>query len=237
MKSGQTVLAVDDEEKILELLKSYLEINGYRALCAPSGREGMALFERNSVDLVLLDLMLPDISGEAFCRKLRETADVPVIMITARADEESVIKGLRAGADDYVCKPFSPRELMARVEAALRRSRLSGGGTREDTALSYRDLAVDTANRTVSRGGKLIGLTKDEYHILALLMSRRSKIFTRDEILAKVKGGDYDGFDRTIDTHIKNLRAKLGDDPRSPRYITTVYGMGYRFGAADGSAP
>lgn len=237
MKNGQTVLAVDDEKKILELLKSYLEINGYRALCAPSGREGMALFERNSVDLILLDLMLPDISGEAFCRKLRETADVPVIMITARADEESVIRGLRAGADDYVCKPFSPRELMARVEAALRRSRLSGGETREGTSLSYRDLAVDTANRTVSRDGKLIGLTKDEYHLLVLLMSRPSKIFTRDEILAAVKGGDYDGFDRTIDTHIKNLRAKLGDDPRNPRYIATVYGMGYRFGATDGSAP
>jgi DNA-binding response OmpR family regulator len=229
MKAERTVLVVDDEPKILELLKSYLEISGYRALCAKNGGEGMALFEREAVDLILLDLMLPDFSGEEFCKKVRQVSAVPVIMITANIEEESIIHGLNIGADDYVCKPFSPRQLIARVRAALRR----GGGESGETGggfLSYGDLAVDPGKRMVSRGGKPVNLTRDEYNILALLISRQAKIFTRDEILRAVKGDDFDGFDRSIDSHIKRLRAKIGDDPKAPRYILTVYGMGYRLG-------
>lgn len=226
-------MVVDDEAKILSLIKSYLEANGYAALCASSGGKGLELFEKSlsgsaaAVSLILLDLMLPDFSGEEFCERVRRKSNVPIIMITAKVDEESVIRGLNIGADDYVCKPFSPRQLMARVGAALRRS---GGTEKTDNFLFCGDLTVDTENRTVSRNGEKIALTRDEYNILTLLMSRRAKIFTRDEILDAVKGDDYDGFDRSIDSHIKRLRAKIGDDPKSPKYITTVYGMGYRLG-------
>jgi DNA-binding response OmpR family regulator len=232
MKDKQPVLIVDDEVKILELVKSYLEINGYTALCAKTGQEGMELFERNlnsknPVSLILLDLMLPDFSGEEFCKRIRQVSDIPIIMITAKVDEASIIRGLNIGADDYVCKPFSPRQLMARVAAALRRGggREPGGGF-----LACGALTADTENRTVSRNGEAISLTRDEYSILTLLMSRPAKIFTREEILEAVKGDDYDGFDRSVDTHIKKLRAKIEDDPKTPKYIITVYGMGYRMG-------
>jgi DNA-binding response OmpR family regulator len=178
--------------------------------------------------------MLPDFSGEEFCKKVRQGSDVPIIMITAKVDEESIIRGLNIGADDYICKPFSPRQLMARVAAALRRS---GGGKKPEHFLVCRDLCVDTEKRSLNRNGEEIALTRDEYNILALLMSRQEKIFTRDEILEAVKGDDYEGFDRSVDSHIKRLRAKIGDDPRAPRYILTVYGMGYRMGARDNTGP
>ena len=217
---------MDDEVKILELVKSYLELNGFTALCAANGGEGMAFFEKNPVSLILLDLMLPDFSGEEFCRRVRQVSDIPIIMITAKVDEESVIQGLGIGADDYVCKPFSPRQLMARVKAALRR----GGGERAGNFLRFGDLAVDGDKRIVRKNGVPLSLTRDEYYILTLLMSRRERIFTRDEILEAIKGDDYGGFDRSVDSHIKRLRAKIGDDPKTPKYIVTVYGMGYRMG-------
>ncbi|MDR1655762.1 MAG: response regulator transcription factor, partial [Treponema sp.] len=220
-------------EKIRELVKSYLDASGYTGLCAKNGREGMALFEKENVSLILLDLMLPDFSGEEFCRKIREFSDVPIIMITAKVDEESIIRGLKIGADDYVCKPFSPRQLMARVEAALRKPGRRDGRGNAEKILAYDDLTVHTGNRSASLKGKALALTRDEFNILALLMSRQAKIFTRDEILEHIKGDEYDGFDRSIDTHIKNLRAKIGDDPRAPKYIVTIYGMGYRFGGGN----
>jgi DNA-binding response OmpR family regulator len=226
MKEEPLVLVVDDEEKILEVLSSYLKINGCRPLCAKNGREGLDLFGKHPVSLALLDLMLPDLSGEDLCREIRAVSDIPIIMITAKVDEESIIRGLNIGADDYVCKPFSPRQLMARVQAALRRK--TGTGAAGKT-LSRGGLVVDTENRRVSRDGAGISLTPNEYKILAALMSRPAKIFTRDEIIEQVKGEDYDGFDRAVDTHIKNLRQKIGDDPKSPVFIQTVYGMGYRF--------
>jgi DNA-binding response OmpR family regulator len=230
MKDKQNILIVDDEVKILELVKSYLKMNGYTALCAKNGREGMELFEKNQISLVLLDLMLPDFSGEELCKKIRRLSDVPIIMITARVEEENIIRGLSIGADDYVCKPFSPRQLVARVQAALRRS----GGERPGNFLFYRDLSADTEKRLVSRNGEAVSLTRDEYNILTLLMSRQAKIFTREEILEAIKGSDYDGFDRSVDTHIKKLRAKIEDDPKTPKYIITVYGMGYRLGEPEG---
>jgi DNA-binding response OmpR family regulator len=226
MKEEPLVLVVDDEEKILEVLSSYLKINGCRPLCAKNGREALELFQKNPVSLALLDLMLPDFSGEDLCRKIRAVSDIPVIMITARVDEESIIRGLNIGADDYVCKPFSPRQLMARVQAALRRQ--AGTGVTEKR-LAHGGLEVDLENRRVSRDGAGISLTPNEYKILITLMSRPAKIFTRDEIIERIKGDDYDGFDRAVDTHIKNLRQKIGDDPKAPAFIQTVYGMGYRF--------
>ena len=232
MGEKHTVLAVDDEPKILELLKSYLEMNGYAALCAKNGREGMALFEKykDTISIILLDLMLPDLPGEDFCRKVRRTSALPIIMITAKVDEASIIGGLKMGADDYVCKPFSPRQLMARVEAVLRRHEQGAGKTGGRNYLSYKDLSIDTEKRSVRRGDVILSLTRDEYNILELLMSRQEKIFTRDEILDAVKGWDFDGFDRAVDTHIKKLRAKIGDSSKEPAYIETIYGMGYRLG-------
>lgn len=231
MKCKRTVLVVDDEEKILGIVQSYLEASGYTALCAKTGGEGMELFKKNAVSLILLDLMLPDFSGEEFCRAIRETSNIPIIMVTAKVEETDIIRGLKIGADDYVTKPFSPRQLMARVDAALRRA----GDAENPQAnprqfLQYRDLIIDTERRSVACNGKAIALTRDEYNILALLMSRQAKIFTRDEILESIRGGDYDAFDRVIDAHIKKLRAKIGDDSKSPKYIATVYGMGYRIG-------
>jgi DNA-binding response OmpR family regulator len=232
MKAGQAVLVVDDEPKILDLLRSYLEINGYTALCAASGGDGMELFKKHyavppGLSLILLDLMLPDFSGEEFCKRVRQVSDIPIIMITARVEEESVIRGLNIGADDYVCKPFSPRQLMARVRAALRRG---GGAEKAGGFLSRGDLSMDTEKRILRRKGEEIALTRDEYRILSLLMSGPAKIFTREEILEATKGDDYGGFDRSVDSHIKKLRAKIEEDPKAPRYIITVYGMGYRLG-------
>jgi DNA-binding response OmpR family regulator len=227
VKELPLVLVVDDEEKILDIVASYLEQSGYRALRARTGREGMTLFHQHRVSLILLDLMLPDFSGEELCRKVRAEEDIPIIMMTAKVDEESIIRGLNMGADDYVTKPFSPRQLMARVQAALRRS---GTVPAKNPVLAAGDLLVDTENRRASRGNAELVLTPNEFKILALLMSRPQKIFTRDEIIAGIKSGDYDGFDRSVDSHVKNLRQKIGDDSKSPRYIHTVYGMGYRFG-------
>jgi DNA-binding response OmpR family regulator len=230
MKEPPVVLVIDDEEKILEVVKSYLEINGFRGLCAKTGEEGMDLFKKNPVSLILLDLMLPDCSGEELCQRVRLVSDIPIIMITAKVDEESIIHGLNIGADDYVGKPFSPRELMARVKTALRRS--AGGGTPGGRFLCG-DLLADPEERRISRNGQPLGLTSGEYSILALLMSRPQKIFTRDEIIEKTRGEDFEGFDRAVDTQIKKIRQKLGDDPRTPAYIATVYGVGYRFTGGD----
>jgi DNA-binding response OmpR family regulator len=228
------VLAVDDEAKILELLVSYLQSNGCRTLLAATASKALDLFRSNPVDLVLLDLMLPDSTGEELCHQVRAVSDVPVIMISARTDEDSVIRGLNIGADDYVCKPFSPRQLMARVRAALRRAGSEADGKAGGRTRFVRGgLLVDTEARTISREGATLPLTACEYKILALLLSRPSKIFTRDEIIEHAKGDDVDGFDRAIDTQIKRLRQKIGDDPKAPAYIGTVYGMGYRFAGGD----
>ncbi|MDR2767322.1 MAG: response regulator transcription factor [Treponema sp.] len=231
MNTVHTVLVVDDEEKILDIVKGYLEKEGCRALTAKTGDEALALFRGGAVSLVLLDLMLPGLSGETVCRKIRSLSDIPIIMMTAKVDEESIIAGLKMGADDYVTKPFSPRELMARVAAALRR--LDRDKEPEARLLAAGGLVVDTETKRALLEGVELALTRSEFRLLALLMSRPEKIFTRDEIIDRIKqvnDNEYDSFDRTVDTHVKNLRQKLGDDPRSPRYIVTVYGMGYRFG-------
>jgi DNA-binding response OmpR family regulator len=227
VKGKETVLVVDDEVKILALVASYLEANGFAALCARNGEEGMALFKNNQVSLILLDLMLPDFSGEEFCKKVRQMSDIPIIMVTAKVDEESIIRGLNIGADDYVTKPFSPRQLTARVRAVLRRR---DGTETTGRFLSYGDLTVDTDNRQASLNGKSLALTRDEYNIIALLMSRPTKIFTREEILEAVKGSDYDGFDRSVDSTVKRIRAKIEDTAKTPKYIVTIYGIGYKFG-------
>ena len=221
----RNILVVDDEEKILEIIKSYLEKNGYNVLTAKTGKEAISIFNTYNIALILLDLMLPDYSGEEICKGIRKKSNIPIIMVSAKIDEKSIIYGLNIGADDYIKKPFSPRELFARVSAILRRSE----GFIDTNFLNYGNLSIDIENRKVFLNKKMVVLTPDEYKILVLLMSRPQKIFTREEIIANIKDY-YEGFDRVIDSHIKNIRQKIENNPKSPKYIVTVYGIGYRFG-------
>ena len=230
MATQKKILVVDDETKIVEVVKSYLENSGYSVFEAWNGQQALDLFEKVSPQLVILDLMLPDISGEEICRTLRRHSDVPMIMLTARVEEEDILRGLNMGADDYVTKPFSPRQLVARVSALLRRTR--GAETQPTGILSFLDgdLTIDEENYIVRKQGTEVGLTPNEFKILTTLSRLPKKAFTRDELISLVYGEDFEGYDRTIDTHIKNLRQKIETDPRNPLYILTVHGIGYRFG-------
>ncbi|MDQ3539209.1 MAG: response regulator transcription factor [Chloroflexota bacterium] len=221
-----TVLVVDDERKIRDLVGAYLERDGYRVLHASTGDTAIEVARRLRPDLVVLDLGLPDVPGEEVIRMLRDTSDVPVVMLTARASEGDRVAGLKLGADDYVTKPFSPRELVARVEAVLRRS-----GDTVDSRMTYAGgrLAVDKEARQVTVDGSNVELTRSEFDLLLALSSRPGRAWSRYELVNRVQGYDFDGYERTIDVHVKNLRRKLGDDPRRPVFVLTVPGIGYRF--------
>ena len=224
------VLIVDDEIKIAEVIESYLENSGYQVACAYNGTEAMNLFEKLSPELVILDLMLPDMTGEEICKTIRKKSRVPIIMLTAKVEDEDIINGLRIGADDYLIKPFSPKQLIARIEAVLRR--VSSEAVPLVSELSFNDgeLIIDGLRREVRKDGRPVPLTPNEYKILMTMAKYPSKAFTREELIKFALGEDFDGFDRVIDTHIKNIRQKLGDDGRMPRYILTVHGTGYKFG-------
>lgn len=224
------ILIVDDEEKIAAVIKSYLEKSGFKVYCAFSGNEALELFAKINPKLIVLDLMLPDMSGEDICRSIRKRSRVPIIMLTAKVEEESILNGLGIGADDYVTKPFSPRQLVARVIALLRRS--EGEIIPLSNVQSFNDgeLLVDSIKHEVKREGQVVNLTPNEFKILMTLIKYPQKAFTRDELVFLVLGEDYEGYDRTIDTHVKNLRQKIEKDVKSPRYILTVYGIGYKFG-------
>lgn len=224
---GVNILIVDDEPKILEIVQSYLTKNNYQPFMAQTGQEALEIFDREKISLVVLDLMLPDLSGEQICREIRKKSAVPVIIMTAKVDEESIVHGLNIGADDYVTKPFSPRQLMARIAAVLRRTSASRS---LPELLEYRNLVINLNNKSVTKDSARLSLTPSEYGILSLLMGRPCKIFTREEIISQIMEHGYDGYDRTIDAHIKNLRQKIEDDPKKPEFIRTIYGMGYRFG-------
>jgi DNA-binding response OmpR family regulator len=223
-----TVLVVDDERKIRELVRSYLEREGYAVLEADTGQRALETASRAEPDLVVLDLMLPDISGEEVARSIRSVSDTPIIMLTAKAGEDDRIAGLRLGADDYLVKPFSPRELVARVEAVLRRA----GGVRQEGAMAFGDgeVTIDRETREVLVNEKAADLTRSEFDLLFALASRPGRVFSRFELVTRVQGYDYEGYDRTVDAHVKNLRKKLGDDPKGPRFVVTVTGVGYKFG-------
>lgn len=225
-----TVLVVDDERKIRDLVRSYLEKEGYRVADTGSGHTAVALVAQLQPDLVVLDLGLPDLPGEDVLRAIRRSSQVPVVMLTARASETDRISGLTLGADDYVTKPFSPRELVARVEAVLRRP----AGLRVDGPATYGrgGLSIDQERREVAVQDRQVELTRTEFDLLAALASRPGRAWSRYELLNRIQGYDYDGYDRTIDAHVKNLRRKLGDDPRQPVFVRTVPGIGYKFGAA-----
>ena len=223
------VLIVEDDPNAVELLRLYLGRDGHKVLVASDGLEGLRLAREAHPDLVVLDLMLPKLDGMEVCRVLREESDVPIVMLTARVDEEDRLKGLNLGADDYVTKPFSPRELAARVRAVLRRT-ARNALNRGPAKLSYGDVKVDLQRRSAHVAGEKVTLTPTEFRILSMFIRDPSMVFTRDQIIERVFDLDFDGFDRTVDTHISNLRRRLQVDPGKPRYIHTIYGVGYRFG-------
>jgi DNA-binding response OmpR family regulator len=232
MIQKKTILVVDDEIKITEVVKSYLENAGYQAVCAYNGTQAMNLFEKLSPVLVILDLMLPDIAGEEICKFIRKKSRVPIIMLTAKIADADIINGLGIGADDYLAKPFSPKQLVARVEAILRRVSSEAVPLVSEFSFNDGDLVIDGLRHEVRKNGEQVALTPNEYKILMTMAKYPSKAFTREELIELALGDDFDGFDRVIDTHIKNIRQKLGDDGRTPRYILTVHGTGYKFGGA-----
>ncbi len=225
------VLVVDDEPKIVSVVTSYLENAGYDVCTAGSGREALEQFAQRSPHFVVLDLMLPDLSGEEVCAVLRKGSRVPILMLTAKAGEEDILRGLDMGADDYLTKPFSPRQLVARVGAILRRTRETPEPLHNILRFEG-GLTVNLAARKVLSLEQEVTLTPHEFDILALMARHPGQVFSRSQLIVGAMGHDYDGYDRVIDTHIKNLRQKLEADPKSPCYIQTVYGVGYRFGAA-----
>jgi two-component system, OmpR family, alkaline phosphatase synthesis response regulator PhoP len=223
---NETILVVDDEPKIVKLARDYLAQAGFRVLSALDGTEALAAFRRDRPDLIVLDLNLPGQDGLEICRALRRTSDVPIIMLTARVEETDRLIGLELGADDYIAKPFSPRELVARVRAVLRRVH---GGVRQPGLIRAADLEIDLAGHTVTRAGASIALTRTEFNLLATLAQHPGQILTREQLVDQVYGVAYDGFDRSIDAHVKNLRRKLEANPLEPRYVLTVFGLGYKF--------
>ncbi len=219
------ILIIEDEKKISDIVALYLDKEGFSCSIATTGGEGLQLL-REQPDLIILDLMLPDIPGEDVCRFIRERSNVPIIMLTAKSDEEDRVRGLGIGADDYVVKPFSPRELIARINALLRRVSPSVKGT---LSFNKGSLVLDPERFEARLGGRLINLTETEFRLLLFLAERPGIVFTREQLINIVQGYDFEGYDRTIDAHIKNIRHKLEDDPKRPVFIKTVYGLGYKF--------
>jgi DNA-binding response OmpR family regulator len=225
----KTILVVDDEKRLVSLVESYLTQEGYHVATAYNGKEALTVARREKPDLIILDVMMPEMDGYAFMRAHRAEQDTPIILLTARVEDDEKILGLELGADDYVTKPFRPRELTARVRAVLRRA---GNTDPVAQVLHAADLTLDREGRTVQVSNEYVDLTPSEFDILAALMSAPGRVFSRLDLLDIIQGVRYEGYERTIDTHIKNLRGKIEDDPRSPRYIETVYGVGYRFARA-----
>jgi DNA-binding response OmpR family regulator len=221
-----TILVVDDEARIAKLVRDYLERAGFGVLTARDGETALTLARREQPDLIILDLMLPGVDGLDVCRRLRQESGVPIIMLTARVEEADRVVGLELGADDYVTKPFSPRELVARVRATLRRANGQVGPT---AVIRAGDVELDTAALTATVAGEPVDLTPTEFHLLATLARQPGRIFSREQLLEAVHGVAFEGYDRSIDSHIKNIRRKIEPDPHQPRYIQTVYGVGYRF--------
>jgi len=224
-----SVVYVEDDERLARLTQRYLESHGVVVTLAADGREGLAQALRVWPDVVLLDLMLPHIDGVELCRQLRSRADVPIIMVTARGEEADRVLGLEAGADDYVPKPFSSRELLARIRAQARRSRGRAGPSNRPIAVG--PLMVDPAAMRVTLGSVELGLTTYEFHLLKALAERAGRVLSREQLLDLVHGSAEEAFDRSIDVHVSHLRAKLGDDARSPRWLITVRGVGYMLAA------
>ncbi|HOA20584.1 MAG: response regulator transcription factor [Tissierellia bacterium] len=223
---NEKILVVDDEENLLNVIKDYLLRESYEVYTANRGNKAIELFRKIEPDFIILDLMLPDISGEEICKLIRKESNVPILMLTAKSSEDDKVTGLYIGADDYLTKPFSPRELVGRVRAILRRTK----GTAADVLeFNDKDLYIDIPKHIVKKAGESIKLTPNEFKILSVLAQNPHKVFTRSHLVSLAFGYDFEGFDRTVDTHIKNLRQKIEDNVKEPKYIVTVYGVGYKF--------
>ncbi|NMA49116.1 MAG: response regulator transcription factor [Tissierellia bacterium] len=223
------ILVVEDEKNISDVIVAYLEKENFNVFVANDGIKAIELFNEETIHIIILDLMIPLLSGEEVCKKIRAISNVPIIMLTAKTEEEEKITGLSIGADDYVSKPFSPRELTSRVKALLRRSYRNGIPLAEKLYINNGDLEIEVDKMLVKKSDNKISLTSNEFKILLALVSNADKILSREQLIEASFGYDYEGFDRTIDTHIKNIRSKIEDNPKSPKYIQTVYGVGYRF--------
>jgi DNA-binding response OmpR family regulator len=228
MGTVRRILVVEDEARIAEVVQHYLERDGHQVVWRATGEDALEDAARRPPDLVVLDLGLPGISGEEVCRRLREGSDVPIIMLTARDGEQDLLRGLEVGADDYLTKPFSPRELTARVRALLRRAHAEAAPQADVLERVGGRLVVDSARRRVTVDDSPVELTESEFRLLQTLARFPGRVYSRSEIIEKVQGYEFEGYERTIDAHIKNLRHKLGDDARDPWLIETVYGRGYR---------
>lgn len=230
MVANKNILVVDDEPKILDVIASFLKSKGYAVYTAENGQRALEMFERLNISLLVLDLMLPDVPGEEVCARIRKKSRVPVIMLTAKTQEEDLLNGLHLGADDYITKPFSLKELHARIETVLRRA--AGDLVPLAAKSSWRggELIVDFERNIVVKRGKEVNLTPSERKILSALIKFPGKVFTRDELIEIAFGGDFYGYNRAIDTHVKNLRQKIEDNPKSPAYVLTIHGLGYKFG-------
>lgn len=220
------ILVVDDEKEIVRVLKGYLESSGFTVLTAYDGPEALAVFRHDKPDLIILDLMLPGEDGLDVTRIIRRESNVPIIMLTARVEEVDKLIGLELGADDYITKPFSPREVVARVRVVLRR--VVGSETTVQL-LKVGDLIMDEAKRMVGIGERAVDLTPTEFELLLILAKHPGRVFSRLQLLDKIQGYAYEGYERTIDAHVKNIRQKIEPDPKNPRYVLTVYGLGYKF--------
>lgn len=224
------ILLVEDEAKIARTVRLYLEQAGYQVAWVQDGALGLPAFRREQPDLIILDLMLPNVDGYDLCRQIRQNSGVPIIMLTARSEEMDRILGLELGADDYISKPFSPREVVARVRAVLRRSR---GQVQPSQIIRAGDIVVDLERREVTAAERSLALTPMEFDLLAAFVRHPNQVFSRLQLLDQIQGSAYVGYERAVDQHIKNLRIKLGDDARNPRYIVTVFGVGYKFVAGE----
>lgn len=222
------IFVIDDEVRLLEVIKEYLQKEGFEVFTSVNGEEGLRLFPLLKPDFLILDLMLPDLSGEEICKRIRLESDVPILMLTAKSGEEDRINGLSLGADDYLAKPFSPRELVMRVKAILRRT---AGNTKTANLLAFhdRDLEINADEHTVRKQGEEIRLTPNEFSILLVLAQNPNRTYSRTQLINTALGYDFAGYERTIDAHIKNIRQKIEDNMKEPRYIITVYGIGYKF--------
>jgi len=223
------ILVVDDEQKVLNVIKAYLTKEGFEILTSMDGEDALSIFNNQPIHLIILDLMLPKISGEEVCSIIRATSSVPIIMLTAKSEEDNKIDGLAIGADDYITKPFSNRELVSRVKAIIRRTYRDNNPLAELLIINNGDLEINIEKLIIKKQGKSITLTSNEFKILIALLINPGQVFSREQLVNKAFGIDYDGFDRTVDTHIKNIRSKIEDDPKHPKYIISIYGMGYKF--------
>lgn len=223
------ILIVEDDRKIARVVKIYLEGEGFKVTLAERGKDALALASKETPSLVILDLMLPDMSGEEVCQELRELGDFPIVMLTAKSSEEERVAGFGLGADDYVVKPFSPRELVARVKAVIKRAQRTELSSIERLSFNKGLLLIDGKRYEVKKKDTLINFTPTEFKLISVLAGSPGKVFTRSELVDKALGYEFEGYERSIDAHIKNIRRKIGDDTGKPLFISTVYGVGYKF--------